>query len=479
MCALRPSAAASDGGRSRPPAWPLWGLATAALALLGVALRSPYFDAPLTADEGGYAEIARLWSHGQRLYQADWVDRPQGLILVFRGALGLGFTSAGGLRAVAAGLAVLLVLLAALLGERTGGRARGLVVAALVATAGASPFIESFTLSGELVASVVATAAILTFARYVSTGRSRWLVFSGICAGSAWMVKQSAVDAALTVGVCLAFRRCKLSHFVVFIASVAAPIVTGVLVSGDPGAWYGAVVGYGLHASGSGVTLLERWTLFRRSLGAAAKALGPVAVLAALGWWRSPALARVWLAAAAVGVLLGGGFHAHYYLQLVVPLSFVAAFVPLSGWSRAASAAAAAAATLAFAAPLWNATDLAQARAIWPTDTHLRSDSAVAEFIRRHTRPSQRIYVLWAAADLYYLADRRPALPYLWFRNVQTIHGAIAAVRQLLDRRAAALVVVEQAPSSADPSGVAAAALLRNFHLDARVDGVAIYGPKR
>lgn len=456
-----------------------WGVAAVALALLGVALRLPFFDAPLTADEGGYAEVARLWSHGQRLYQGVWVDRPQGLILVFRGALGLGLTSVVGLRAVAAGFGVLLVLLAALLGRRVGGWGRGLAVAALVATTGASPFVESFTLSGELIASVVAAAAILAFTRYVSTGRSWWLLVTGLCAGSAWMVKQSAFDAAVTVGVCLAFRRRTLSHLALFVASVAAPIVTGVLVSGDPGAWYSSVVGYGLHASGAGLTFPERWSLFRQSFVPAAKALGPVAVLAAIGWWRAPMLARVWLAAATAGVLLGGSFHAHYYLQLVVPLSLVAVFVPLSSRSRVASVAAAAAVTLAFAVPLWSATDLSQARTIWPADTHLQSDSVVAGFLRKHSRPSQRIYVLWAAADLYYLADRRPALPYLWRRNVQTIHGAIAAVRHLLDRRSAALVVAEQPPSIVDPSGRTALALLRNYHVDARVDGVDIYGPKR
>jgi len=454
-------------------------LAVTAAASVGVALRLPFVDAPLTADEGGYAEIARLWSHGYRLYQGVWVDRPQGLILVFRGARGLGLVSASGFRAVAAGFAVLLVVLSALVGERTGGWGRGLVVAALVATAGASPFVESFALSGELIASVVTAAAILLFVRYTESGRASWLLGSGLCAGSAWMVKQSAVDAAVTVGVCLALRRCTLSHLALFVSACAAPIVTGVLASGDPGAWYGAVIGYGLHASGTEITLLERWTQFRRSLAPAAKALGPVAALAAIGWRRAPTLARVWLAAAAAGVLFGGGFHAHYYLQLVVPLAFVAAFITLSGWLKVATVAAVATGTLAFAAPLWNATDAAQARAIWPVDTHLQSDVAVARFVRKHSRPSQQIYVLWAAADVYYLADRRPALPYLWYRNTQTIGGAIENVRELLDRRAAALVVTEQSPSKLDPSGATAAVLHRNFHVDGRVDGVDIYGPTR
>jgi hypothetical protein len=450
-------------------------LALATLVFLGVALRLPFLHAPLTADEGGYAEVARLWSHGHRLYYGVWVDRPQGLLLVFRGALGLGITSAAGLRTVAIGFGVLLVLLAALLGTLSGGRDRGLIVAALVATAGASPLLESFTLSGELVASVAAAAAIVAYIRYAATGRLAWLVCSGVCGGSAWMMKQSALDAALAVGFCLAIGRGRWTHLAPFVGAVAAPVVAGVVLSGNPQAWYDAVVGYGLHASGKGMTLLDRWRLLERSFPAAAESLGPVAVLAAIGFRRASVLARAWLAAGVVGVLVGGSFHAHYYLQLVVPLAFVASFVPWSRWSARAAIAAAAAVTISFAAPLWDATADAQARSIWPTDIHLQSDVEVAAFVRAHTRPSEKIYVLWAAADLYYLADRSPALPYLWYRNLEAINGAVTNVERLLDRRGAALVIEEQAPSKLDPSGAVAAALRRNYRLGARVAGVDIY----
>jgi hypothetical protein len=456
-----------------------WVLAVAGLGLAGAALRLPFLDAPLTADEGGYGEVARLWSQGHALYHGAWVDRPQGLILVFRGALSVDLTSTVDLRMVAAGFAVLLILLAALLAEQVGGWRRGLVVAGLVATAGASPFIEAFTLSGELIANVFAVTAILAFTRYLSTGQRTWLLFSGLSAGSGWMVKQSAIDAAITVAVCLALQRRRTrAHIPLFAVAVAAPIAAGILLSGNPEAWFKAVIVYGLHASGSAMTFHERWTLFRRSLGPAAKALSPVVLLAVLGWRRAPALARIWLSLSVAGVLLGGNFHPHYYLQLVVPLSLIAAFVPLPSRWMTASVAVAAGVTVLFALPIWRATDVAQARTIWPRDTHLQSDSVVAAFIRNNSRPSQQVYVLWAAADLYYLADRRPTLPYLWLRNVQTIDGAIESVRQSLDRRDAALVVVEQTPASVDPSGSIATALLTSYRLKARVHGIAIYEPK-
>ena len=47
----------------------------------------PFVHAPLTADEGGYGDVARLCDSGARLYDQAWVDRPQGLLLVFRAIL--------------------------------------------------------------------------------------------------------------------------------------------------------------------------------------------------------------------------------------------------------------------------------------------------------------------------------------------------------------------------------------------------------
>jgi hypothetical protein len=461
-------------GHARAQPWLWWAPATVALSLLAILLRLPFLDAPLTADEGGYAEIARLWAGGERLYGAVWVDRPQGLLLVFRGLLALDLGSSVDLRLVAAGFAAVLVILAIALAARVGGRIPGLICGALVATAGASPFIESFTLSGELIASVAAAAALLAFTQHELAGQTRWLGLAGLCAGSAWMVKQSAFDAALAVAVFLgAGRRGK--ALATFVATAAVPVVAGIVASDGPQAWTHAVIGYGLHASPA---LPERLGLFASSLSPAGKALGLTAALAVIGWRSSPRLARIWVVTAAVGVAVGGNFHPHYYLQLVVPLSLVAAHVPVTAGRGVLLATAAAASTVAFAAPLWGASDVAQAHAVWPHDPHLRSDAEIARYVDENTRRVQSVYVLWAAADVYYLADRRPAFRYLWRRNVQTIDGAVAGVRRVLRTRAAALVVVEQKPEVVDPSGATARWLHRYYRLAARVDGVPIYRPR-
>jgi hypothetical protein len=450
--------------------WTRWAPAALGFALLGIGLRLPFLDAPLTADEGGYAEIARLWARGHGLYGANWVDRPQGMLVALRLLLSAGITTTVGLRLVAAGFAAILVLLAFALGAATGGRLSALVAAALTATVGASPFIEGFTLSGELVAGVFAAVAVLAFVWHELSHRLGWLLLAGVAAGAAWMVKQSFFDAGVAIGLCLwgAWRRAS-----IFALACLVPVLVGVVASHDPGAWYRSVISYGLHASG-GESPFQRLKHLNTSLIPAAKALLAVAILAALGWRRAPKLFRLWLVFAAIGVLVGGNFRPHYYLQLVVPLSLVAAFVSLQARTLLATAAAAVS-TVAVAVPLWGATDVAQARAIWPFDQHLLSDAAVARYISHHTRPTQRIYVLWAAADLYYLADRRPMSPYLWLRNVQTIRGAVAGIRSELAAGRAELVVAEQPAALADPSGRTRAVLHQRYRLVANIENVAIY----
>ena len=81
----------ADHSRERP-AW--WALAAAALA--SFVLHLPFLTTPLSVDEGGYGYVAHWWARGADLYGDVWVDRPQGLLLLYRWAaraagLGHGF----------------------------------------------------------------------------------------------------------------------------------------------------------------------------------------------------------------------------------------------------------------------------------------------------------------------------------------------------------------------------------------------------
>jgi Dolichyl-phosphate-mannose-protein mannosyltransferase len=460
-------------------------LAVGAAALLAFAARIPFWRAPLTADEGGYTEVARLWERGAHLYRGAWVDRPQGLILVFRALLAVGGGSAESIRVLAAVIAIAVVLATMALATRLCGRIEGAATGLLLASFGASPFIESFTLSGELLASLPAVLSLLAFVAYLGRRRLPWLVLAGLLTGCAVMIKQSAFDAGLAALLLLLVRERErgVRPAAVLLLSALVPVALGAVTAPHFTDWWNAVVAY----RAQGDSLLtgspgHRLQLLLSSLPAAAKALGLLGLLAVAGWRPAPLLVRLWLGAALVGVLGGGNFHPHYYLQLAPPLSLLAGIgvgrlLVRPHRALAAASCAVAAATVGLTAPLWFASGAAQARTIWPHDPHLLDNGELAAYVRAHTRPGQRILVIWAAADIYELADRPPAEPFLWYRNVQALPQARAAMRRALVERKPALVLEVQRPDAIDRSGATSRILRSDYRLLTRVEGTPILGP--
>jgi hypothetical protein len=263
------------------------------------------------------------------------------------------------------------------------------------------------------------------------------------------------------------------------------PVLVAALSAPNFHDWWYAMVTYRDQAD-SIVTgsLSARLDMAWHSLGAAARGLGVLALVAVMGWRRWPLLGVLWLAFATLCVIGGGNFHNHYYQQMAPPLALLAGIGGAELWRRRslpaiAVCAAAVVATAVVTVPLWFGSPNAQARSLFPGDPHLRTDAAVVRYVRAHTDPRQRIFVMWAAADIYYLADRDPSLRYMWFRNIQAIPGALGQARRMLaGPRPPALVIGINSPGSMDPSGRVAAILARRYRLAATVAGVPIYAPR-
>jgi len=371
---------------------------------------------------------------------------------------------------------------------RLAGRIPATIAGLLLATVGASPFIESFTFSGELLASLVAVLSLIAFLLYLRHDAWPWLVACGLLTGCAVMIKQSGFDAGLAaVAFLLLTRRSRgLIPAAVIVATAAVPVLVGFLSASDQGNWWYAMVTY----RGQGDSILSgstggRWHQFRESVVPVLKADAPLFLLAAYGWRTSPLLARLWVAAAALGVLGGGNFHNHYYIQLGPPLAILAGWGAARAIERRSGLVAGVAVGLAlwaayFTVPLWFDSPVAQARAVFPGDGHLQHDGPVIDYVRSHTRPGQRIFVMWAAANVYYLSDRRPAVRYLWYRNIQAIPGALAGVRKVLaGPDPPALIVGEQPAGELDRSGATGKLLARRYQRVATVSGIPIYRLRR
>ena len=134
------------------------------------------------------------------------------------------------------------------------GRITAVTAGLLAGTVGASPFIESFTLSGELLASLPAVVSLLCFCFYLE-GRDRgWprnrllltLAGSGVLTGIAVLVKQSAFDAGLAAIVFLLWRERKrgVAPASLLLAGAIVPIGIAAASAARLSDWLYAVVGY-------------------------------------------------------------------------------------------------------------------------------------------------------------------------------------------------------------------------------------------
>ena len=370
------------------------------------------------------------------------------------------------------------------LAYRTAGRIPAIAAAMLLATLGASPFIESFTLSGELLASLPAVLSLLAFVQYQRGDRMRWLVACGLLTGCAVLMKQSGFDGGLAAVAFLLLcrRRAGVVPAAVVVGCALVPVAVAAITAPSFHDWWYAMVTY--RGQGDSIvsgSLSARFSQFRDTLPEVLRALAPLAALAIYGWRRSPVLLRLWLGAAALGVVGGGNFHAHYYIQLAAPLAVLGGVGAARLWETRSGLIAGVVCGLALwsavaIVPLWFDSPSAQAAHVFPNDEHLQHDAAVIAYVRSHTAPGQRIFVMWAAANVYYLSDRAPAVRYMWFRPLQVIPGALGEVHSALGGPGRPpLVVAEQPADALDTSGETARLLGRYYRPVAHIGSVVIY----
>lgn len=415
-------------------------------------MRLPFLGS-IGPDEGGYAYVAWQWARGHALYRSVWVDRPQGLIVVYRLLISIAHAAwAIRMGAVVAGVAITLVLVA--IGRLLESPATGLLAGALYAVAGLGPHIEGYTFNGELAAAVPGTAAVAASLLAWRRESTRWLVAAGVLGGTALLMKQSGFD-GLVVAFAVALAAAPRLRRLGLVAAGAAVPLGAAAIGGWLAGWgvyWNALVTYHLADSGDA----GRLTHVRQSLPAAASDLLPLLVPALAGIWLlrrrrfERRFAVVWLAAAVVGVNVGGLYWRHYYVQLLAPLCLLAA-VPLArirvravGW---ATAAVVALPTLAFLGALVQSSESGRDHMI-KYALGYENDERVARYVRTHSAPNDAVYAAVSRADFYFLADRPAASPYIWAHPLNTIPGAKAQLAQRLStsRRPRFVVLFQRRP---------------------------------
>jgi 4-amino-4-deoxy-L-arabinose transferase-like glycosyltransferase len=471
-----------DPGRRRA----VWIIAL--LAIVAAALRLPYVWTGLSTDEGGYAYVAQQWSRGARLYDTAWLDRPQGLLLTYRGLLALG-ESGWAIRVLVVLIGAVMTILIASIGALLAGRRLAIAAAAVYAILAVAPHLEGFTLNGELLASVPATASVAAALQWRRSRHTAWLVGAGVLAGLALSMKQSGFD-GLVVGLAIVLGvagvgRTRVRSATVFLSGFAVPIIA-LVVDGWSRGWsryWTALAGYQFSSFDSAHNNAgTRWSELVGSLPFMLWDIGAVIVIAVLGLRLLPRTGRWplvwWLVAGLVAVNLGGSYWTHYYVQLLPPLVLAASYAAVTVASRGMRVVLAA--ILVVPALGWMV-------ALIPMSTRVREraipyfassvrDRHIAAAIDAETQPDQHIYVLESDALLYVLAQRQTTYPYLWGMPIKKIPSAVPTLRTMLEAGDRPTLVILDTPNAnaVDPSGGIANDLARYYHPDRVVDGVTI-----
>ena len=475
------------------------------VAVTTAVVRVPLLGLPLDPDEGGYAYVAHRWAAGAQLYTtAAWVDRPPALMLVFRWITDLSYSPIA-LR-LAAVLAAMVVALGAGACARTlAGPRAGLVAGLLAGVVLAGQFVEGYQLNGELLASAVGTWGVAVAvmwrqgersaerqgerARRRSTG---WLLLAGVLAGTAPLVKQSAIDAlvaVLAVAVAHAVRTRRPRALVASSVGAAVPLVLAVAWGAATGwsrAWY-AVVAFQAqvaqsqslgHRVGQLASSVRHVLPDLLGLLVAATVAAVLLVRQGRRLWPVP----VWLAAAVLAAATGPFGHPHYWVQAVAPLSVLAASAVPSiaqmdrRLRRVAITALAAAVLIPVVGQVVVLARPAASRPVLLTgDRRQAADTAIADWLRAHDPVAGQVFAFVGAAETYLDSGRGTGYPYLWYEPVQHVPGALPMLgRWLASNAGPRYVVVFQSPRTVDPSGGLTRILARDYTLAVTIDGYRI-----
>jgi hypothetical protein len=374
--------------------------------VVALGLRLPFLSWPLIEDEGAYAYIARWWLAGAALYGPDlWLDRPQGIFVAYLPPVLAGgsvwtLRAWGALWAAATGVAV------ARVAEYFASARAGLLAGLVFAVTSISPFVEGWTVNAECFMLLPATLGFEMLLRR----RAGW---AGALTAAAVLLKPSGLGLVLLAPFFLRGPR-QFARWSAAGAAVGLPFLLHGLWSAGFGGYTYALVGARLSAWSS-LDLPHPHPLASSLLTSPAW-LGPLLVGASAlrRRWRL----SVWLAASLAGVLVGGQFYEHYYLQLLPPLA-VAAGLELAAFSVTPRALAAAMWTLGLMIVA-----VSQPAAWWRERDVVAP--AVAAYIKSHSRPEDTVYVAFSAANILYLSERRSADRHFFPLHIMSVEGARA-----------------------------------------------------
>jgi 4-amino-4-deoxy-L-arabinose transferase-like glycosyltransferase len=484
-------------------------LVVVGLALGTIALRLPYLDVPISADEGGYATAAYWWARGDTLYENITITRPQGIFVVFRLIDALGLGTVRGIHLFAAAWVALAMLALFWLVARLWGRAVALAAAVLFAVVMATPWMQGYSANAELFMTLPLLLGLGALLRSDDSplGDRRalaWIAASGLAGAVALLLKPSGVALLPLAALWLARRwrveraaprRWLLAEGMLLLgwaAGLLPALVHGLLTA--PDRYLGAVIFYRVgQDSLIGGALSHQIDYFLTNTFYLVGHL-PILLFAPFGLAlaahdgdrRARAFLALWLLTALGGTALGGNWFLHYYQQLLPPLAIATVLtgrrllrLPIS-LPRFAGACLAALALLVVLLPVARGFVAGvDPRDLPEWEPGVSAAAPVAAYLAANTAPADTIYVAYDHADIYYLAQRRPAARWLHFRELRWTPGAFdEQVARIADPATAPRYIVGAQAFDRfgfDPGGTLRAVVARDYILETTIGGLPLY----
>ncbi len=392
-------------------------LLVAAVLAAVVVMRLPSLTASFPIDdEATYVTVGRELAAGGQIY-ASGVERKPPLLLVVFGTID---AALGPYNLIAVHLcAALWVLLTMALVYRVArdafDRETGLIAAALYQLFQQWWYASNLAFNGEVLMNLPLAAACFVGFRYLRHQRLVDLMAAGALCAIAGLLKQPGAASIVMVAALPALNGRPrigraLRHTAVAVAGFAIPLLAtagwlyraGALAD----AWYWTV--------GDHDVTYFFWTYAWQKTLHFAVACAPITIGAIYSvrryaiWREHPAERRALLLLtllSAIGTAASARFYPHYYIQLVLPLSLLAApaarqildgrLTPFGRRSAAIYVVVLITTTVVFAGVQWRGVRRAAPR------------HPLAVYMREHTGPGERIFVWGHATRLYVDAERR------------------------------------------------------------------------
>lgn len=458
-------------------------------------VRARFLFSPLSTDEGGYLAVARAWFRGADLYGTVWVDRPQGLLVIYGLLDRVGLGSGAGVRLLAtAACFVAMVACGHIAWVLAGEKARVPAVWA-VGIALSIAQIEGFIANAELLscaAGAVSLAGILIAVWDRGAPDLRMLFLAGLAGGAAVTIKQSGFDAALAGCAAVVIMAVRERWGAATFGRATGSLACGAAVPVSLMLGHAALTGFadwwwafaGVRIEHKSALASADWEMLRET----GRIVAPVVVVAlavvivaaatmARTHGRALVVMASWGAAAVIAFAAGGLFHRHYWMILMFPFG-TAVGIALSriGNRRllAAAVIACAAVPAVRAAEAVRMDDLTVAREL-NADTRLPWNEDIARWFATNDPGHGTVWAMCASSALYAHLRQDPPFMYSWFEYFRAVPDVLPMLRAYLSGPSAPRYVVEvQSAARCDPSGALGTVVTSRYREVGRVGGKPI-----